>query len=157
MLADHVEAPFLGLDNVIAESFICWCRIESVRPPALVERTEMEKLLAVKGHSLAIAFILAYRDFTHCRISFNRVNDLAFTGNAYFDAIEIWAVRRPCFHLRHLHDGISVHYISRCNHLSSRMFRTVSDTSFYKLHLHGITGLHSRSGNLETDGSFRKV
>ena len=65
VLAYHIVAPFSGLDDVEAESLIGRSGIESVRPPALVKRSELEQLLAIESHTLVVSLVLAYGNTSH--------------------------------------------------------------------------------------------
>jgi len=51
VLADHVVAQLLGLDDVECERLVGRGRVEAVGPPALVERTELEQRLVVEGQA----------------------------------------------------------------------------------------------------------
>ena len=42
VFADHVEPPFLGLFNIVAQGFVGWGGQQSVGPVSLVERAELE-------------------------------------------------------------------------------------------------------------------
>ena len=52
MLAYHIESQLFGFNQVVFHRLFGRSRIKAVRPPALVEGTELEKGFAVKGHAL---------------------------------------------------------------------------------------------------------
>ena len=101
MLTYHIESQILGLYDIVFEGLVGRSGVETVRPPALVERTVLEERSAVEGHSLMVELVLDHGYLPHCRISLNLVENLAaaYDGNA--ETIEIRGVRRPGFHILH--------------------------------------------------------
>ena len=80
MLAYHIEAQFFSLDDVVSQCFVCRGCVESVRPPALVERAELEQRFSVQCHSLVVVRVSDHGNFPHCRIAFHPVQNLAATN-----------------------------------------------------------------------------
>ena len=50
VLADHVETEILGFLDIVPKSLVRRSRVQSVRPPALVQRAELEERLTVESH-----------------------------------------------------------------------------------------------------------
>ena len=136
MLAYHIEAPFLRLDYVVAQGFVSRRSVESVRPPSLVERAEVEELLAVEGHPLAVFPVLAYGDFAHCGVAVHAVDDLAVAADADTYSVEIRTVRRPQFRFFYayiqLRFAVDAAGLCAAENLIARLFRVVAYSAFEK-------------------------
>ena len=141
VLADHVEAHLLGLDDVPLKSLVGRCRIKTVRPPALVERTEVEQRLVVQGHPLVMvrSVILHYRDLAHGSIAVNTVHNLAFALDAHLDAIKIWRVRRPSLHICNLDNRLAVSHDCVCKNCLGRLLCRIAFAALKDCHFHDVT------------------
>ena len=54
VLADHVETEILGFLDIVPKSLVRRSRVQSVRPPALVQRAELEERLTVESHQFRV-------------------------------------------------------------------------------------------------------
>ena len=57
VLPDEIESHFLGLKDIKHQGFIRRCSIKTVRPPALVKRTILEKRLTIENHTFMAFFV----------------------------------------------------------------------------------------------------
>ncbi|MBA7669411.1 hypothetical protein ES703_77541 [subsurface metagenome] len=77
VFAHHVEAEaFCGFD-VIPQCFVRGSRIQTVRPPALVQRAVLKERLVVEHDAVDAAFIFADRYFSHAEVAVDRVDCFA--------------------------------------------------------------------------------
>ena len=113
MLAYHIEAQFLGLFDVESHCLGSRSGIESVRPPALVQRAELEEDFVVESQSLHSRLVSFFGNLAHCGITLHAVYDLAVAKKGNLEPVKIWAVHAPEFRLRN-----SVYHFSVCRCLS---------------------------------------
>ena len=88
VLADHVESEFPGLFDVELQRLVGRCGVESVRPPALVERSEMEERLAVQTAGLHGG--VDDRNLTHRGVTLDRVDNLTVTHKGDPQTVKVW-------------------------------------------------------------------
>ena len=141
MLTNHVEAQILGFLNVVCQCFISGCSVESIGPPTLVERTEMENRETVQGETHDAIVVALGSEATHGEIAAHLVNHLTFAQHLDFHVIQERMVGSPTQEvLRHVHFyGLSIDGFPRCYglpfignlHLIEVVFRRVG-----KLHVH---------------------
>ncbi len=119
VLTNHVETEVLSLLNIITQSLISRCGIKTVRPPALVERTELEERLVVQFQTYDAIFITATGELTHGSIAIHFVHYLTFINKGHLQCIEERTVRTPKFHvLRHFHIHLfTIDTLARCHQL----------------------------------------
>jgi hypothetical protein len=74
VLANHREAEvFHGL-NVGAQRFVGRRRVESIRPPALIQRTELEDGLAVQRDPREPFAVLGQANFSHAEVAIDSID-----------------------------------------------------------------------------------
>ena len=77
VLAYHVESKFLGLFDIVAQGFVRRCGIQTVGPPALVERTEMEDVFVVQLQAHVPFLVSSCGEFPHGGVAFHFVLQFA--------------------------------------------------------------------------------
>ncbi len=95
MLANHIEAPILGLVYVVYQSLVGRRGIQAVGPPALVKRLELEQRFIVELHTHYAALVAGSGEFAHSGIAAHLVEYLAPIGKTYFKVVQRGAVGRP--------------------------------------------------------------
>ena len=95
VLANHVEAPLFCLVDVENHCLIARCRVETIGPPALVERTKLEEVLVVELHAHNAIVVALGRNLAHCSIALHAVNRLSVFIYCHLKVVEEWAVGRP--------------------------------------------------------------
>ena len=77
VLANHVETVFLGTLYVEAESLVARSSVEAIRPPALVEGTELEQSFAIQGHAFVPIIIPHHGNLAESSVGLDLVDGLS--------------------------------------------------------------------------------
>ena len=108
MLARGVEAEHLGHLDVVAQRFVGRSRVQSVRPPALVQGTEHEQRLAIEKHPRESAGVLAKRDVAEREVAAHAVEIVLSPSEGHVKVVQIRLVRGPQLRILHRElDGLS--------------------------------------------------
>ena len=91
VLADHVEAQALGHDDVVAHGGFGGRRVQSIGPPALVERTVLEERLVVEEEAPVAVGGGADGDLPHPEVAADGVA----RGEGDAELVEVRIVGRP--------------------------------------------------------------
>ena len=113
VLTYHVVAEVFRLLQVINQCFICRCSIQTVRPPSLVERTELEIVFVVQLQASDAILTFADRIFTHSRITLYLVYCFSVFIQSHFHVVEERRVRRPQFSISR-HCQFNRYSVQRC-------------------------------------------
>ena len=113
VLTYHVVAEVFRLLQVINQCFICRCSIQTVRPPSLVERTELEIVFVVQLQASDAILTFADRIFTHSRITLYLVYCFPVFIQSHFHIVEERRVRRPQFGIGR-HCQFNGYSVQRC-------------------------------------------
>ncbi len=139
VLTDHVKAPILCFVNIVDQCFMRWSCIEAVRPPALIERAELEQILVVELQAHYTAVVTTCRELSHCGIASDFIYRLAILIERDIEIIKVRRRRRPERYIgRHLNlNGISVDAATRSDSLAVFLnydlsHHTVSGSSIVK-------------------------
>ena len=95
MLPDDVEAQLLRMPDIELQRVVGRRGVEAVGPPALIEKAELEKRLAVQKEPIDAGAVAAHRDAAHAEIAV----DLIVAG-ADAECIQKRIGRRPRARIR---------------------------------------------------------
>ena len=143
MFAYHIEAQFFSSFNIPNEGFRRRSSIKSIRPPALIQRSELEKNIVVQCESLDAFSVFHLGNLAHCRISLNLVDDFSVADQCYFKAVEIWFFRAPELRTANLHgSGFACGNGSAAlaEYAPARFFGIVTDFRAKHVHADLVTG-----------------
>ena len=117
VLPNHIETQVLGFLDVVGQCLVGRCGVEAIRPPALVERTEMEDGKAIERETHDTAFVALRAEASHGKIAVHLIDHFTLTQHLDFHVIQERMVGRPAQEfLRHVHldrlpvDGLSRRY-----------------------------------------------
>ena len=77
MFAYHIESQIFSRLDIPSESLGARSRIESVRPPALVKRADLEEDFVVQRQPFDAVRIPLFGNLAHRRVSLNSVDDFS--------------------------------------------------------------------------------
>ena len=87
VLAYHIEAPLLGLIEVVNHCFVTWSGIESIGPPTLVERSEVKYIGIVKLNAHYAVGVALGAHLAHCHIALYAIHLFAVNAQRYLHII----------------------------------------------------------------------
>ena len=102
VLADHIVTQLLGLYDVERQRLVRRSGIESVGPPALIQRTELEQRFVVQFQTYDVVFVAADREFAHRRVALHLVHLPAVAHQRHFHIVEERRCGTPQLRLRHV-------------------------------------------------------
>ena len=141
MLTNHIKAPFFGLHDIKLKRFICRSGIESIRPPTLIQRAELEQSFIIERHTLthlAVIIISADGYLTHSCIAFHFVGPLSLITQGNTQSIKIRMVGRPSIDCWQCNHCLSIFHLCRSYYLCRRSFGIVAFSTFKHFYLYLI-------------------
>ena len=100
MLADCVKSEILCKLNIPRQSLVGWSSVESVRPPALIERTIHKYSLAIEGCTKVTILVALLAELTHCSVRLNALHNLAVLLQGNLQVVEVRSLRSPPLSIR---------------------------------------------------------
>ena len=99
MLADHIESEILRFLNIEFQGFVRRRGVKTVRPPALVQWSELKEILPVQRHQFYAVPGFSDGDFPHSRIAFHAIEGHLAAQDADVQAVQIRRIRAQQLHV----------------------------------------------------------
>ena len=97
VLAEHVESHLLRRDQVVFQSLVRRSRVQSVRPPALIQRAVLEDELAVDKQTQIVVLVFADGRRSQADVAVDLVDLAAVDRQFINDVVQIRRAGRPEF------------------------------------------------------------
>ena len=119
VFTDHVKSEVFGFLNIINQRFVCRSCIQSVGPPSLIERTELEHIFIVQLQTYNSVLVTACRVFAHSCIAIYFIGHFTIAQQGNLHRIKSRRSRTPQFGIsRHLNvNSLAVQSFSGSNQL----------------------------------------